>query len=114
MPATLSVSDVLQHETFNDCAVRSRAGPTLVRYDLKEGAVAAGFDVGEKQGCERNAAMATLNQPGPPQEIDKFRFEIAGGDGFGIAEPRSQALTAVGTLSSLFAKLFGKGAPPWA
>jgi hypothetical protein len=71
---------------------RSCAGPTLVRYDLKEGAVAAGFDIGEKQDCERNAAMATLNQPGPPQEIDKVRFEIAGGDGFGIAEPRSRGL----------------------
>ena len=56
MPATLPVSDVLQHS-------------------------------GEKQDCERNAAMATLNQPGPPQEIDEVRFEIAGGDGFGIAEP---------------------------
>ena len=43
--ATPSVSDVLQHETFTIVRERSCAGPTLVRYDLKEGAVAAGFDV---------------------------------------------------------------------
>jgi len=43
-------------------------------------------DGGEKQDCECDAAMATLNRSRPPPEIDKFRPEIAGGDGFGIAK----------------------------
>ena len=52
--------------------------------------------------------MATLNQPGPPREIDEVRFEITGGDGFGVAEPRSRALTAIVTLFSVSGNLFEK------
>jgi hypothetical protein len=41
-------------------------------------------------------------------KIDKFRFEIAGGNGFGIAEPRSRALTAIATLFSVSGAYSGK------
>ena len=65
---------------------RSCAGPTLVRYDLKEGAVAAGFDVGEKQDCERNAAMATPRPLSDPLTLPPNTTRNANGSSESIWE----------------------------
>ena len=65
---------------------------------------------GEKQDCGCNAAMATLNRSERPPEIDQIRPEISGGDRFSAADPRSRVLTAIGTLFSVQANLFEKGA----